>query len=75
MAQIRENVISRQQRYQSFRPCRYQIIACGRWLQESKEDLRAFIRESMEELRGAVACAARSPASSAGQRPSSATQH
>jgi hypothetical protein len=55
MAQIRENVISRQQRYQSFRPCRYQIIACGRWLQESKKDLRAFIRESMEELRGAVA--------------------
>lgn len=27
----------------------------GRWLQESKKDLRAFIRESMEELRGAVA--------------------
>jgi AcrR family transcriptional regulator len=30
-------------------------VAFGRWLQESKKDLRAFIRESMEELRGAVA--------------------
>ena len=30
-------------------------VAFGRWIQESKKDLRAFIRESMEELRGAVA--------------------
>jgi AcrR family transcriptional regulator len=30
-------------------------VAFGRWLQESKKDLRASIRESMEELRCAVA--------------------
>jgi AcrR family transcriptional regulator len=30
-------------------------IAFERWLQETKKDLRAVIRESMEELRGAVA--------------------
>jgi stage V sporulation protein SpoVS len=29
-------------------------VAFGRWLQESKKDLRALVRESMEELRGAV---------------------